>query len=165
MLLCNLHELHPMHLSKSLHLCPHHHPFELQSTGLRPILQPNRPFRLCIEETRHPQRLLDYTTSSFKWEGVSVQLHLARHSSAYASNIFQLVEEKSSLMELFSVVVGFSIPLFRSEPVPKAFYFMLKELKFAFQERILYLQVRDFTGVSRRQFHCLLCLCIFSREV
>ena len=93
-----------------------------------------------------------------------MQLHLARHSSAYASNIFQLVGEKSSLMELFSVVVGFSIPLFRSEPVPKAFY-LLKEVKFALQERILYLQVRDFTGVSRRQFHCLLCLCIFSREV
>ena len=82
-----------------------------------------------------------------------MQLHLARHSSAYASNIFQLVGEKSSLMELFSVVVGFSIHLFRSEPVPKAIYFMLKEVKFAFQERILHLQVRDFTGVSRRLFH------------
>ena len=94
-----------------------------------------------------------------------MQLHSARQSLAYASNIFQLVEEKSSLTELFSVVVGFSIPLFRSELVPKAFYFMLTEVKFAFQERNLYLQVRDFTGVSRRLFQCLLCLCIFSREV
>ena len=95
-----------------------------------------------------------------------MQLHLAPQSLAYASNIFQLAGKKSSLTELLSFDVMFSIPLYRAEPVPKTIYFMLIEVKSAsLAQRILNLQVRDFTGFSRRQVHCPLCPCIFSREV
>ena len=78
-------------------------------------------------------------------------LHLAHLSLAYASNFFQLVEKKSSLMESLSVDEVFSIPLHRVEFVPKAIYFMLIEVMSASLARgILDLQVRDFTFDSRR---------------